>query len=31
MPMSEAVFQKLDSSLSNKKKIKPIEDFDPHP
>ena len=29
--MSEAVFQKHDYSRPNKKKIKPIEDFDPRP
>ena len=29
--MSEALFQKHDYSRPNKKKIKPIEDFDPRP
>ena len=31
MCMSEAVFQKHDYSRANKKKINPIEVFDPHP
>ena len=31
LPMSEAIFQKHDYSRPNKKKIKPIEDFDPRP
>ena len=31
MPKSKAVFQKHDYSRPNKKKIKPIEDFDPRP